>query len=379
MNIVKVETKKDLKRFIDFRYNLYRNSKCDVPHLFTDEIDTLSKDKNPAFDFCEAEYFMAMQDGKIVGRIAGIINHKANEKWQTKTVRFGWLEFIDDEMVSSALLNAVIEWGKSKNMTEIVGPMGFTDMDREGMMVEGFEELGNFFSTYNFEYYPTHLELLGFEKDNDYLLYSITIPRTVPEKFQKVVEIASKRYNLHAQTYSRKELAQKDYAKRIFEILNETYKNLYGFVELTPKQIDAFIHSFIKIADKNLIVGITDGNKDDELVGFGISFPSLAKAMQKMHNGRLLPFGWWQLAKVLLMHKTDTVDLVLIGVLPEYRLKGANALIFHHLINQFINHGYIYAEAMQQMETNANVQANWQYMDSRQHKRLRCYKKAIAN
>lgn len=377
MEVVRVKTNKELKQFIDFRYDLYRNSKYDVPHLFADERDTLRKDKNPAFEFCEAEYFLAIQNGKIVGRIAGIINHRANEKWNTKIVRFGWLEFIDDEQVSSALINAVTEWGKSKNMTEIVGPMGFTDMDKEGMMVEGFEELGNFFSTYNYSYYPTHLDLLGFEKDNDYLLYKITIPETPPEKFKKIVEIADKRYNLHAQTYSRKELVKKDYAKRIFEILNETYKNLYGFAELSERQIDAFINSFVKIADAKLIVGITDGNRNDEIVGFGVSFPSLAKALQKMHNGRLFPFGWWQLAKVLLLHKTDTVDLVLIGVLPEYRLKGANALIFSHLIQEFKRQGYVYAEAMQQMETNANVQANWQYMTSRQHKRLRCYKKLI--
>lgn len=377
IEIKKVQTKQELKAFVDFRYELYRDDECEVPCLFFDEMNTLNKEKNTAFDFCDAEYFTAWKNGKMVGRVAGIINHKANKRWNTSAVRFGWLDFIDDKNVSEALIRSVEDWGRSRGMTQIIGPLGFTDMDHEGMMVEGFNELGNMYSNHNFEYYPKHLEQLHFEKDNDYLLFKITLPNDVPEKFKKIADIAEKRYNLHSKKLSRKDLLKGGYAAKIFEIVNTTYKDLYGYSELSEKQIAQYTDEYIGMADPKLISAVVDSNDNDKLVGFGVSLPSFSKAMQKLKKGRLFPFGWWHMIKVLKMHKTDTVDLLLIGVLPEYRSKGANALVFNDLVQQFIAYGFKYAEAMPQMETNEKVRGNWEYFDSRQHKRLRCFKKKI--
>lgn len=377
IEIRKVNSAKDLKHFIDFKSILYKGSKYNVPYLFFDEKYTLSKDKNNAFKFCEAEYFMAYKDGKLVGRIAGIINNRANSHWESKIVRFGWLDFVDDKEVSKALIKTVEEWGASKGMTDIVGPLGFTDMDREGMLVEGFEELGNMYTNYNYSYYPQHLESLGFEKDNDYLLYHITMPNPVPEKFERVASVVQERYNMKIRKATRNELLEGGVAHKIFEIVNITYKDLYGYSQLSDEQIREYTRSYISYADPDLISIIVDGNQDDKIVGFGVSIPSFARALQKLPMGRLFPFGWWHMLKVLKWQKTDTVDLLLIGVLPEYRAKGANALIFKDLIERFNAHHFAWAEAMPQMESNKRVQDNWQYMEKRQHKRLRCYKKSI--
>lgn len=377
ISIRKVATKKDLAQFIDFRYELYRDDQFDVPCLFFDEMNTLRKDKNAAFDFCEAEYFMAFRDGKMVGRIAGIINHKANRRWERRTVRFGWIEFIDDREVSASLIRAVIDWGKSKGMDEIVGPMGFTDMDREGMMVEGFGEMGNMYSHHNFAYYPEHLEALGFTKDNDYMLYLVTLDDKIPDKYARVAALSRERYNLKVMKPTRRQMMKGGWAERIFKTINETYKNLYGYSELSEKQIKQYVDLYIGFADMNFITIIVDGNSDGKLVGFGIAIPSFSKALQRLRRGRLLPFGWWHLLKVLKWHRTDTVDLLLIGILPEYRAKGANALIFADLIPRFYECGFKYAEAMPQMEANEKVRSNWQYFNARQHKRMRCFKKKI--
>lgn len=377
IEIRKVTSRKELKQFVDFRYDLYRNDEYDVPCLFFDEMNTLDKDKNPAFDFCEAEYFMAFRDGRMVGRIAGIINRKANRRWESRIVRFGWIEFEDDREVSSALIKAVIEWGKDKGMDKIIGPIGFTDMDREGMMIEGFNELGNMYSNHNFPYYHEHIEALGFEKDNDYMLYKVTLTGEVPEKYEKVARLCEERYNLHVMKPTRRQLMKGGLGKQIFGMVNETYKDLYGYSELSDKQIKQYIDSYIGFADTRLITIVTDGNADDKMVGFAVSIPSFSKALTKIPRGRLFPFGWWHMLKVLKFHMTDTVDMLLIGVLPEYRVKGANAIIFSDLIREYARYGFKYAEAMPQMEANEKVRSNWQYFDSRQHKRLRCYKKRI--
>lgn len=377
IEIKKVVSAKDLKNFIDFKSELYKGSKYNVPYLFFDEKNTLRKDKNNAFDFCEAEYFMAYKDGKLVGRVAGIINNKANTRWECKSVRFGWLDFIDDKEVSMALLQAVEDWGKEKGMTDIMGPMGFTDMDREGMLIDGFEEVGNMYTNYNYPYYPKHLESMGFEKDNDYMLFHVKVPNLVPDKFAKVASIVQQRYNLRVKKATRHELLKGGYATKIFEIINMTYKDLYGYSQLSTEQIKEYTDSYIGFADPDLVTLIVDGNENDKVVGFGVSIPSFARALQKLPKGRLFPFGWWHMLKVLKWQKTDTVDLLLIGVLPEYRAKGANALIFNDLIPRFYAHHFKWAEAMPQMESNKKVQDNWQYLESRQHKRLRCYKKSI--
>ena len=378
IEIRKVTNNQELKQFIRFYYDLYRGNKYAVPFLFFDEMNTLRRDKNPSFECCDAEYFMAYRDGKMVGRVAAIINRRANERWNRKEVRFGWFDFVDDLEVSSALLKAVEDWGKAKGMDEIAGPLGFTDMDREGMLIEGFEEIATMYVNYNYPYYPKHMEQMGgWQKDNDYMEYHVKVPEKVPEKFAKLSEMIERRHNLHTRKFTRHELVDEGMGREIFNMINETYKDLYGYSELSQNQINQLVDAYIKKADLNLVTGVVDGNDNNKLVGFGITFPSFARAMQKSRNGSLWPFTWWHVLRALKWHKTDTVDLLLIGVLPEYRAKGANALIFNELIQRFQDYGFKWAEAMQQMETNTGVQSHWQYLESRQHRKHRCYCKTL--
>ena len=370
-----VTTRQELQQFVQFFYDLYRGNNCAVPYLYSEEMSTLRHDKNTSFECCESQYFMAFKAGKLVGRVAAIINHRANERWDRKQVRFSWFDFVDDQEVSAALLKAVEDWGRSKGMTEIAGPLGFIDTDREGMLVDGFDKLSTMYINYNYPYYPQHMEQMeGYEKANDWVELRVKVPEVVPEKFAKITEMVRKRYGLRVHKFSRKELIDGGWGKRIFDLLNETYKDLYGFSQLSDHQIGQLVNDYIKIADLNLVTGVMDG---DKLVGFGITFPSFSRALQKTHDGRFLPFGWWHLLKILKWHKTDTVDLLLIGVLPEYRSKGANAFIFDDLIRQFQRYGFDWAETGPQMETNEGVLSQWQYLESTQHRRHRCYRKEL--
>ena len=321
IEIKKVETKKDLKTFIDFHYDLYEGNEYDVPNLFSDDMNTLSKDKNAAFEFCEAEYFLAYKDGKLAGRVAAIINHKANNKWDRKSVRFGWIDFIDDREVSRALLDAVEKYGKEKGMEDIVGPLGFTDMD------------------------PEHIEALeGFTVDNKYVEYKLMVPDTIPEKYSKIAAMIEKRYNLHVRKLTRKDIYQGGYGQKIFDLINDTYKHLYGYSELSQKQIDQYIKMYLSLLDLNFVTAIEDWTTEDhKMIGIGITMPSLSRALQKCHRGRLLPFGWWHLLRAIKFHKTKIVDLLLIGIQPEYRAKGANALLFADLIPIYQKYGIEWA------------------------------------
>lgn len=378
VQIKRVETKKDLKAFIECHYDLYEGNQYDAPNLYSDEFNTLSKDKNAAFDFCEAEYFLALKEGKVVGRVAAIINNKANEKWDKQDVRFGWIDFIDDIEVSKALLKAVEDYGREKGMTSIVGPLGFTDMDPEGMLTWGFDQLGTMATIYNYDYYPKHMEKLGgWEKDNDYVEYRLDVPETAPEKYTKIAEMVEKRYNLHVRKLSKKEIFEGGYGKKLFDLINVTYANLYGFSELTDRQIDQYVKMYFPLADLDLITVIEDGNKDNQLVGLAITIPSLTRALQKCHRGRLFPFGWWHLLRAIKFHKTEVVDLLLIGVLPEYRSKGANSLVFADLIPRYVKYGFKWGETHVEMETNESVQSQWGPLDPTMHKKRRCYRKAI--
>ena len=377
IHIEKVTNRKGLLKFIQFRYDLYKDDPNDVPYLFFDEVNTLDKRKNASFEQCEADYFIAYKDGKAVGRVAAIINFDANKRWEKKVVRYGWFDFIDDLEVSEALLKTVEEWGRERGMTKMTGPMGFADTDREGMLIEGFEEYGTMYASYNYPYYPRHMEQMGFQKDNDYVQCRVKVPEKVPEKFAKLAQMVEKRYNLHVHKLTRHELLKQGYGRRVFKMLNTTYNNLYGFAPLTDNKVDQLVDQYIRIADMNLISVIMDGNENDKMVGFGITFPSLTDAMRKSHNGRLLPFTWWRLLDAIRWHHADTVDMLLIGVLPEYRGKGANALIFNDLIQQFQRYGFTWAETGPQMESNMGVLSQWQYLESRNHRRHRCYKKEI--
>ena len=358
IEIRSVKNNKQLRQFVQFYYDLYRGNEYAVPYLYSDEMATLRSDKNPSFECCESAYFLAYREGKVVGRVAAIINYRANKRWDCNQVRFGWFDFIDDIEVSTALLKAVENWGRERGMTEIAGPLGFIDTDREGMLIEGFDQLSTMYINYNYPYYQQHMERMsGFNKDNDYVELKVKVPEKVPDKFAKITE-----------------LVRRGYGKQVFDLLNATYKDLYGFSQLSERQIDKLVNDYIKIADLNLVTAIMDG---DRMVGFGITFPSFSRALQKTRDGRVFPFGWWHLLKILKWHKTPIVDLLLIGVLPEYRNKGANALIFDDLIRWFQRYGFEWAETGPQMETNEGVLSQWQYLDAIQHRRHRCYRKIL--
>ncbi len=365
--------KKSLKQYVRFGIDLYKGNKYFVPPLVLDEINTLLPEKNPAFDFCQAQSYMAYRDGKPVGRITGIINRRANEKFAEKTLRFGFVDFIDDDEVVDALFRAIQLWGHNHGMTKIAGPMGFTDMDREGMLVDGFEELGTQATIYNYPYYARHMERLGFAKEADWIEYRINVPEQIPERYARIADIVARKFGLRPlQMTSRKAIAQR-YGQAIFELINRSYGELYGFVSLTQKQIDHYINMYLGLLRLEDVCLIVDA--EDTLVGVGISMPSLSKALQRS-GGRLFPTGWYHLLRAIRGH-ADTVDLMLIAIDPEYQGKGVNALLFNTLIPQYIANGYQYAESNVELETNSNVQKQWEYFERRQHRRRRSWSKPL--
>ncbi|KAA6323749.1 hypothetical protein EZS27_026843, partial [termite gut metagenome] len=274
--IKRVSSRKELKQFIRFNYELYKNNPYSVPDLYNDMLNTFDKKKNAAFEFCEAEYFLAYKEGKIVGRVAGIINRHANEIWNKKEVRFGWIDFVDDPEVSSLLLNTVEEWGKSKGMEYIQGPLGFTDFDAEGMLIEGFDELSTMASIYNYPYYPQHLDRLGFEKDADWVEYKLTVPEGLPDKHRRIAELVQKKYNLKIKKYTSTKQIINEYGQAIFELINETYQPLYGFSPLSSKQIEQYIKMYLPLINEQMVSLVTDS--EDQLIAVGLSMPSLSKA-----------------------------------------------------------------------------------------------------
>lgn len=372
--IKKVSSKKELKTFIRFNYELYKGNPYSVPDLYDDMLNTFSSKKNAAFEFCEAEYFLAYKDNKVVGRVAAIINNRANQTWDKKEVRFGWIDFIDDEEVSSALLKAVEDWGKQKGMDTITGPLGFTDMDAEGMLIEGFDQLGTMATIYNYPYYPQHMEKLGFEKDADWVEFKLYVPDKLPEKFVRISEIILQKYKLKIKKPTRKEIKEKNYGQKIFDLINEAYAPLYGFSKMTQGQIDQYVNTYLPLLDLRM-VSIVE-TEDGELVAAGISMASLSKALQKA-KGRILPFGWFYLLKALFIKRPKVLDLLLVGVKPEYQSKGVNALLFYDLVPTFKKMGFVYGESNPELEENKKVQAQWSAFESVQHKRRRAFKKAI--
>lgn len=373
--IKKVSTKRELKQFIRFNYRLYKKNQYSVPDLYDDMLNTFNRKKNAAFEFCEAEYFLAYKDQKIVGRVAGIINHKANQTWNKQEVRFGWIDFIDDMEVSEALVNAVEAWGKAKGMTHIQGPLGFTDFDAEGMLIEGYDQLSTMATTYNYPYYPEHMKRLGFEKDVDWVEYKIYIPDEIPEKHKRIADLIQRKYNLKIRKYKSSRKIAKEYGKAIFDLMNEAYQPLYGYSALSQGQINQYVKMYLPIVDLRMVTLITDA--EDKLIAVGISMPSLSEALQKAH-GRLLPLGWYYLLKALFMkRRAKMLDLLLVAVKPEYQNKGVNALLFSDLIPVYKKLGFTFAESNPELELNGKVQAQWDYFKTEQHKRRRAFIREI--
>lgn len=372
--IKKVSNKKDLKRFIRFNYELYKNNPYSVPDLYDDMVGTFSTEKNAAFEFCEADYFLAYKDDKLVGRVAAIINRRANETWNKKEVRFGWIDFVDDPEVSKALLDTVEAWGKERGMEAIVGPLGFTDLDAEGMLVEGFDQLSTMSTIYNYPYYPQHMERLGFEKEADWVEYKLTVPDKLPEKVVRISEIILQKYNLKIKKLKRSEIKEKNYGQKIFDLINEAYAPLYGYSKMTQGQINQYIKTYLPLIDLRMVSLVED--EAGELIAVGISMPSLSKALQKA-KGKMLPFGWFHLLKALFVKKPDVLDLLLVGVKPEYQSKGVNALLFYDLVPTYQKMGFKYGESNPELELNKKVQAQWSAFESVQHKRRRAFRKSI--
>jgi len=374
VEIKKIEpTKSNLKKFTQFQIDLYDGNPYYVPPLVSDDVATLSPQVNPAFDFCESVYFMAYRDGKPVGRIAGIINNQVNERHHSRTARFGFIDFIDDDEVSAALMSAVEKWARDKGMKKLIGPLGFTDLDHEGMLVEGFQELSTMATIYNYAYYPRHMEKLGYKKESDWVEFLMDVPDEIPEKYNRIADIVKKKFGLKVLKYKSRKRIKDEYGRALFHLINDAYDGLYEYSHLTEKQIDYYIDIYLGLLNLDLVTLIVD--KDDQLVSVGISMPSMSKALQKS-KGKMLPLGWWHLLKGL-KGKNDRVDLLLVAVKPEYQNKGANALLFQDLIPYYIKYGYKYAESNPEMETNAKVQGQWEYFKNRQHRRRRSFYKNL--
>ena len=374
VTIVKVENNRQLKGFVKFGYELYKECPYYVPELFEDAMNTLRKDRNAAFEFCDADYFLAYKDGVLAGRIAVLVNKVANEKWGQNAARFGWVDFIDDNEVVDALFATAEKWARERGLTELQGPLGFTDLDREGMLIEGFDRLGTMSTIYNYPYYPEHMNRLGFAKDADWVEFLLKIPEKKWEKAERVAAIVERKFGLRTlRCKSRSELAKR-YGYQLFALVNECYAPLYGFTPLTDKQIDQLIKMYLPVIDLRLISLVVD--KDDNLVGMGVSIYSLAEALRKS-RGRMLPFGWWHLLKALFVKPPKRLDFLLVAVKPEYQSKGVFALIFNEMLDNFMKLGIVDVESNPELETNHKIQSQWSEFEKEQHKRRRAYKKEL--
>ena len=361
-----VETKKDFKTFARFANKLYKGNRYYVPSMPLDDLATFDKTKNAAFEFSEAEFYLAYKEGNLVGRVAAIINHKANEAWKVKQVRFGWIDFIDDMEVSAALLDAVTAFGKARGMEQIVGPLGFTDFDPEGMLVEGFDRLSTMALIYNHPYYPEHMIKHGYYKETGWVEYRITIPETVSQRHSDIADAVQERYGLVIRKLSRRQIKKENYGRKLFQLINQTYCVLYGYSLLSEKQIDQYVDLYLSLVDTKMLCFVEDQKGD--LIAAGITIPSLSEALQKC-NGEIFPFGWWHVLKAMFIKKPDTLDLLLIGVRPDYQNRGVNALICKNLIETYRGMGFKYAETNANLESNEKIQAMWKPFEKEQHKR----------
>jgi ribosomal protein S18 acetylase RimI-like enzyme len=372
LQLVEVISPEDLRTFVQFPHTLYHNNPYWVPSLIGSELNTLSREKNPAFEYCQARYWLAYRDGEPVGRIAAIVNQRHIEKWGQRYLRFGWIDFVDDLQVSGALLGAVEGWARERDMTAVHGPLGFTNMDHSGMLIEGFDELATMATIYNHPYYPKHLERYGYTKDTDWVEYEITVEPQPNEKIARIADLALRRYRLQfLQARSKKELLP--YARELFQIYNAEYRNLYSAVPLTDAQIESAIKQYFGLISPKFVPVVLDA--DGRMAAFGIVMPSLSRALQKS-KGRLFPFGFLHLLRAL--RKNDRADLYLVAVKGEYQGKGVNAILMDRVYRMFVEMGIKKIETNPELEWNTDVQGQWKYYQKRQHKRRRAFIKHIA-
>ena len=358
ISVEPVKTRRQLRRFARFNVHLYKGNPYSVPDLIGDTINSFTPSRNAAFEFCEAQPFLALKDGKVVGRVAAIINHKANDVWGVKTVRFGWIDFIDDIRVTEAMLDAVAAWGRERGMDRLEGPFGFTDFDPEGMLTEGFDRMGTMATIYNYPYYPQHMEKLGLTASAKWVERNIPY-NDVPEKMERLGKIVMDRYNLHLARldHSKTEEARK-YAYKLFHLVNECYAPLYGYSAFSKRQIDDFVKRYLPLLDKRLAVLVLD--KDEELVAAALTMPSIAEALHKA-QGRLFPFGWWHILKALKVKHSNVLEMLFVAVKPEYQNKGVSAIPFGVLTGTATGLGYNLGETNPELETNNKVQSQWSY------------------
>lgn len=372
--VKEVSSKRDWKNFIRFSNKLYKGHPYFVPKLYSDDEATLDPRKNAAYDFCESQLYLAYKDDIIVGRIAAIINHKANKTWNVRQLRFGWVDFIEDIKVLEALIDAATAWGKARGMTQIAGPLGFADFDPEGMLVEGFDQLSTMITIYNHPYYPEYFEKLGFTKEVDWIEYLIKLPESVPERYTEMAKMIMEQNHLKVKKLTRSIIRKENYGQKIFDLINEAYAPLYGYSHLSERQIDQYVKQYLGFVDLRMVTCIEDEN--GELIAAGITIPNLSKALQKT-GGKLFPFGWYHLLKGLYFKRSDTLDLLLIGIRTSYQRRGINSIIFADMIPNLLKMGFKYAEGDPQLETNKKVHALWKAFATKNHKRRRVYRKEI--
>ena len=374
VTVTRVQNKRAFREFLHFPLTLYKDMPAFVPPLLMDDADTLNPKKNPAYEFCDAAMYLAYKDGKLAGRVAAIVNRKANAQWGHDQVRFGWFDFIDDREVSKALLDAVEAFGRERGMTTILGPLGFTDFDPEGMLVEGYEYLSSMALHHNWPYYKEHMEALGYEKDVDWLEYRIYIGDTIPEKYTRVAKIVEDRYDLRLRKITKREVRKTDVGYKLFDLINETYSSLYNFTVLPKKMVDKYVGFYLGVLDLKFVSLVED--KDHNIVGFGVVMPSITRALKKC-KGKLFPFGWFHILRSMYWKYEENFEMLLIGVKPEYQKKGVNSIVFVDLMKELLKGGFVYGESNAELESNLDIRSQWGDLEVKECKRRRVYKKAV--
>ena len=374
VTVKRVQSRREFKEFLHFPLKLYKDMPAFVPPLIMDDEETLNPRKNPAYEFCEAAMYLAYKDGELAGRVAAIVNHKANKDWNHDEVRFGWFDFIDDREVSKALLDEVAAFGRERGMKAILGPLGFTDFDPEGMLVEGFEYLSSMALHHNWPYYKDHMEALGYAKDADWLEYRIYITDQIPDKYTRVAKLVQERYGLRLRKITKKEVRKTDIGYKIFDLVNETYASLYDFTVLPRKMVDKYVGFYLGVLDLKFLSLVED--RDGNIVGFGVVMPSITRALKKC-NGKLFPFGWFHILRSMYWKYEENFEMLLIGVKPEYQKKGVNSIIFVDIMKYLIEGGFKYGESNAELESNLDIRSQWGDLEVKECKRRRVYKKEL--